>query len=643
MNVFSKSIVQDLLCFSLLCFSALQLSASNISDYREISGFEFNAAEEGVNIELKNSSGELIEFNGSGTFTYGKEEIDLYFKAGVALVEVNMPENLNLFTLHIKEKIVREIYHISDKDAYWRYKKIPLWYSILPPLLAIVLALIFKEVIISLFSAVWLGVYIVNGLDVAHIISSLLKVVDTYVITVLQDSGHLSIIIFSLLIGAMVALITKNGGMQGIVNKLTPFAKNSKMAQFITWLLGVLIFFDDYANTLVVGNTMRPLTDRFKISREKLAYIVDSTAAPIASVAFITTWIGAELGYIESALKIMKIDESPYSVFLNSLQYSYYPFLTLFFILLLIFMKKDFGPMKKAEENAANPDTAEYQIPEQIDEEMQPKENVRPHWYNAFFPVLMVVGGTIAGLIITGHDSEIWHSSAGFLSKLSTTVGNADSYQALVWASLLGLLTAMALSIGGKILNIPETADSIMIGFKSLLQPVVILVAAWSLAIITEELHTSTFLISITEGKVSILYFPLITFLLAAVTAFSTGSSWSTMAILYPIILPAAYALGVSEGLPTEDILPVIYHLTAAVIGGSVLGDHCSPISDTTILSSLASGCDHLSHVKTQLPYALTVGFVCLVCGGLFFALGLPWWLGYPVGIVALYSVVRLA
>lgn len=633
----NKYLTLCLLLLSILL--TLDVSGSNsVTDFRFV-----NSPEGDIVIELIDDN-DASNLAGKGELKYGDQSIQMNFSNGKAVFEDEVPMGLKLFELEYDSNTYRSMYHISDKGDHLRFKKIPLWYSIIPPLLAIGLALLLQEVIISLFMAVWMGIYIVNGMELSNIFTSLFKVADKYAIEVLQDSGHLSIIIFSLVIGAMVAIINKNGGMQGIVNVLTPLAKNSKMAQFITWLMGVLIFFDDYANTLVVGNTMRSLTDRFKISREKLAYIVDSTAAPVASIAFVTTWIGAELGYIESALVQMDIGESAYSIFLNSLKYAYYPIFTLVFILFIIFLDKDFGPMKKAEEASRDSHSdVKSSFRQKIDEDMLPKEGVRPLWYNAFFPVLVVVLSTMGALIYTGYDANVWVSDSSFLDKVSMTIGNADSYKALIWASLLGLLTAMVFSWGSRILSLQETAESIMAGFKSLLQPVVILVAAWSLAILTDELHTSTFLISVVEGKLSVAYLPFVTFILAAVTAFSTGSSWSTMAILYPIVLPTAHALGLSEGIELSEMMPVFYHLTAVVIGGSVLGDHCSPISDTTILSSLASGCDHLSHVRTQMPYAMLVGGVTILCGALFFAWGLPWWVGYPVGLSLLFGVVKTA
>ncbi|MEA3444555.1 MAG: Na+/H+ antiporter NhaC family protein, partial [Bacteroidota bacterium] len=235
---------------------------------------------------------------------------------------------------------------------------IPLWLSILPPLIAILIALTFREVFTALLIGILFGAaaifYYQGSSFFISIFQGMFAVVDTYILYALNNTAHLSIIIFSMLIGAMVNLISTNGGMQGVVRFLSKYAKTPRSGQFITWLLGIAIFFDDYANTLVVGNTMRPVCDRLKISREKLSYIVDSTAAPVAAIAFVTTWIGAEISYIEDGLRTIGLDESPYHVFINSLAYSFYPVLALLFIVLLIWQKRDFGPMYKAEVKARN-------------------------------------------------------------------------------------------------------------------------------------------------------------------------------------------------------------------------------------------------------------------------------------------------
>ena len=522
---------------------------------------------------------------------------------------------------------------------------IPLWLSIFPPLIAILVALILKEVFTALFMGIFVGtftIYFYHGVGFfAALYKGLLSLIDHYVINALNNTGHLSIIVFSMLIGGMVFVITRNGGMRGIVNFLSRYAKTRKSGQFVAWLLGVAIFFDDYANTLVVGNTMRPVTDRLKISREKLAYIVDSTAAPVASVALITTWIGAELSYIQDGIRMLNLDETPYIVFLHSLKYSFYPIFTLGFIIMLIYMGRDFGPMKTAEKRAALAlDTGVEK--EANDQDFQPKEGITPKAYNALIPVLVVVLGTIGGLIATGLEEVVWDHSLSFGFNLSLIIGHADSYRALLWSSLGGSITAILMSVGQGLLSLKESMDSLLNGLKVMLTAVIILTLAWSLAGITEDLQTAQFISgSLISLKVSPFLVPGLAFVLAAIVAFSTGSSWGTMAILYPLMLPASWMLSTSAGLAYDESLSLFHNVVSVILAGSVLGDHCSPISDTTIMSSLASQCNHIEHVRTQLPYALTVGFVSLVIGTISVAYGLPVILGFVLGFFVLFLIIR--
>ncbi len=538
---------------------------------------------------------------------------------------------------------------ISQQTQEKKYKAIPLWMSILPPLIAILIALIFKEVFSALFVGLFSGTLIIFGYQDISFFSAFFKAIfaisDTYIIQSLADTGHISIIVFSMLIGAMVNLITQNGGMQGVVNKLSRFANSSRSGQFVTWLLGVLIFFDDYANTLVVGNTMRPVTDKLKVSREKLAYIVDSTAAPVASIAMITTWIGIELSYIQSATVQINIDESPYSIFLNSLPTRFYPFFTLFFILMIVIMKKDFGPMYKAEQRAKSEEKYSKVNKHSNDEiesiEISPEIPTR--WYNAGIPVMVVIFGTFAGLIYTGWNENIWDdSSISFGTKLSHIIGASDSYLALLWSSISAVLVASALSIGQRILSLKKTVDALVKGFKTMLTAILILILAWALADITKDLHTADFISKILIAtEVPPEFLPTFTFILSALIAFSTGSSWGTMAILYPLILPASWALCHSAGMLDAESMNIFYITVSAILAGSVLGDHCSPISDTTILSSLASSCNHIEHVRTQLPYALTVGSVAIILGLLPAAYGISSWILIPLGFITLFLIVK--
>jgi len=528
--------------------------------------------------------------------------------------------------------------------------RIPEWLSILPPLIAIFMALLLKEVVFSLFGGIWIGSFILYGFKPLYFFRSLFDVIDTHIIRALSDTGHLSVVIFSLLIGGMVAIISRNGGMAGIVQRLSKYANSAQNAQLITWLMGIAIFFDDYANTLIVGNTMRPVTDRYRVSREKLAYLVDSTAAPVAAIAFVTTWIGAELGYIGTQASSLGIKESAYSIFFHSLQYAFYPVLTIVFIYLLIRMKRDFGGMYHAEMRSRKSgnlyETHHSQLGDApVDNSLNalnPMPGISFRWQNAFFPILTVILVTICGLAITGYDASVWHTDQGFFQKISETIGMADSYRALLWASLSGVIVAIILSASSHTLSFRNSIESMIDGFKTMMPAIIILVLAWSLASVTETLHTAEFLTSALSGSVHPLLLPLIIFLLAGIISFSTGSSWSTMAILYPIALPTTWVLSQQTGLSPDTSMHLLYNVTAVVLAGSVFGDHCSPISDTTVMSSLASSCNHIDHVSTQLPYAISVGIISMLVGTLFVYVGLPWYLNYIVAFGMLYLLIRI-
>jgi len=531
---------------------------------------------------------------------------------------------------------------INELTASKDVRPIPLWMSILPPLLAIAMALVFREVISALFVGLFTGTFIIWFFrDVGLLktfFNGLLMIIDTYIPEAILDRGHVSIIIFSMLIGAMVNLITRNGGMKGVVNILSRFASTPRSGQLATWLLGIAIFFDDYANTLVVGNTMQPVTDRLKTSREKLAYIVDSTAAPIAAIAFVTTWIGAQLSYISDGIRTLSLSESPYQVFIYSLQYAFYPFLTIAFVGMLIYKQRDFGPMLKAEIRARKQESGSF-ITNRVEKDI----NRKPRWFNAAIPVIVVVAGTISGLIITGVENVNWDASFGFSRNLSNIMGQADTYRALLWASLAGTITATILTLSQRLLSLKDSIESLIEGFKTMLTAIVILVMAWSIALITQHLHTADFISHILLNlQVSPQMIPAITFLFAAGVAFSTGSSWGTMAILYPLILPASWIICQANQMEYAESLAIFHNVVSCVLAGSVLGDHVSPISDTTILSSLASSCNHIEHVRTQMPYALVVGVAAILIGTIPAAYGVPVYINYLVALLALLGVIRL-
>ncbi len=512
------------------------------------------------------------------------------------------------------------------------------WISVVPPLLAIGLALLTRQVIPALFAGVWMGAWAVNGLDLAGFWQGLFDAPQVYVVKALADADHQSIILFSMMIGGMVGIISRNGGMHGVVERIASWANSAKRASIATAGMGLAVFFDDYANTLVVGNTMRPVTDKVRISREKLAYLVDSTAAPVATIAIITTWVGTQVGLIGEGLTQVGSEVDAYAIFLQSIAYSFYPLLALFFVFVVALTGKDFGTMWTAENRARTTGQTETVGTDDDDDILDPAEQPvegKPHRaINAVIPVLTLITTVVVGLYVTGKDES--HTS------IQQIIGNADSYKALIWASLLAVLVAAGLSLVQRILTLKQVVNAWFRGARSMLVAMIILVLAWSLAGTTAELGTANYLVDLLGDSLNPGMVPALVFVLAAVTAFSTGTSWGTMGILMPLVIPLVWGVLGANGVdPLAS--PVLYGAVSSVLAGAVWGDHCSPISDTTILSSMASGCDHIEHVRTQLPYALVVGGVAILGGVLPAGFGVPWWLCLSLSAAFLYLVMRVA
>ena len=515
------------------------------------------------------------------------------------------------------------------------------WISVAPPLLAIFLALVLRQVIPALFAGVWLGAWAINGFTLAGLWAGLLDSFQRYVLHSLADSDRAAVILFSLMIGGTVGIISRNGGMQGIVEHIVRWADNARHACLATATMGVAVFFDDYANTLVVGNTMRPVADSMRVSRAKLAYIVDSTAAPVTCIALVTTWIGYEVGLIgEAVANIADLDQPAYLLFLNTIPYSFYPLLAILFVFMVAATGRDFGPMLDSERRArrhgidegANGDSSLAADCEPID----PAEGKPHRAINALLPIAVLVCGVVGGLYVTGRDN--FGAEAATLHDI---IGAADSYKALMWGSLLGMVTAVALTLVQRILTLEQTVDAWYRGLRSMIYAMIILTLAWSLGNITDQLQTADFLVSILGDTLPPEWLPFLVFVIAAFTAFATGSSWGSMGILVPLVIPLTWAVMQLNGITAAEHMHILYSSIASVLAGSVWGDHCSPISDTTILSSMASGCDHIEHVRTQLPYALIVGVAALFACTLPVAYGLPWWAGLPAAGILLYFILR--
>jgi Na+/H+ antiporter NhaC len=472
------------------------------------------------------------------------------------------------------------------------------------------------------------------------------------VIGALADTDHMSILVFSLMLGGMVGVVSRSGGTVGLVETLARRARTSRDGQLTTWILGIAIFFDDYANTLVVGNAMRPVTDRLRVSREKLAYIVDSTAAPVAAIALITTWIGAEVSYIAGALDDIGSDLDAYVVFLQSIPYNFYPILALVFGFSIAFTRRDFGPMLRAERRALSGQVMREGAQPLSDFDSASLRAVegRPHrWFNAVVPVLTVIIVTMiaqwstgrAALTASGDPQGVAGWTDLGLRGFGNVFSAGNSYHALLWASFSGCVVALGLAILQRILTLAEGLDAWTQGVKSMMFAMVILALAWSIASVCDDLSSAAFVAEFLSGTIDARLFPALVFVMSALIAFATGTSWGTMGLLIPLALPAAFRLAQETGLDASTAHGVFLGATAAVLSGAIFGDHCSPISDTTVLSSMSSGCDHVDHVRTQLPYALCVGTVAIVLGYLPEAVGLsPWW-SLALGAIALILIVR--
>jgi len=523
----------------------------------------------------------------------------------------------------------------SVSDTLTQYS----WVSVLPPLVAIGLALVLRQVIVALLVGVWLGATLLHS---GNAVLGLMRTLDTYLIGALAHTDHAAILLFSLTLGGMVAIISRSGGTSGLVSGLVRRARTPRSAQILTWLAGLVVFFDDYANALLVGHAMRPLCDRLRISREKLSYIVDSTSAPVASFAIISTWIGFEIGLIGDSYHSVSIDVNPYWVFIQTIPYRFYAVLALILVVLVAWLSRDIGSMWKAEVRARK--TGELLRANAVPlsgldriESADAREVSGPAYY-AWVPVAVVILLTLFGLYFDGR-ARVGESPAA----LHEIIGRANSFHVLMWAAFGGAVTAGLLPLLGGRMKVRGVLDAFVAGVQSMNIAAIILLLAWALGQLCQDMHTAETVIGWARPILSPHLLPAVVFVIAALTSFATGSSWGTMAILFPIAVPAAQSMApgtVVDGL----FVPNVIHIATigAVLTGSIFGDHCSPISDTTILSSMASGSDHVDHVKTQIPYAMAAALIALFAGYLPSGWGISPWICLTVGTGILLGWLRI-
>ena len=527
--------------------------------------------------------------------------------------------------------------------------------TLLPPLVAIVLAFITRNVIFSLFMGIFTGTFMVNisGENIFYAFFGAFVDMSSKMVGSLADSWNAGIVLQVLTIGGMIAVITKMGGPRAIAQKLAQRAKTPATAQIYTWIMGFFIFFDDYANSLIIGPIMRPVTDKLKISREKLAFIIDSTAAPIAGLALISTWVGYELSLIKDAyVAIGQPDVNAFAIFVETLPYRFYNILMLAFVFFSAYTLREFGPMHTAAVRAyetghvSNPKTTSS-VMNQENSFMLPKEDREYSIYNAIIPILVLIVVSIVGFYINGKASlegdvlKAVEANPFSFNSIRDCFGAADASIVIFEAALLSSLVAIGMGLQQKIFDLHEAIETWVFGVKALVITAVILILAWSLSAIMKELGTATYLVTILSDSTPQFILPTVIFILGSIISFSTGTSYGTMGILMPLTIPLANAVGIHTGLEGNELSTYTILNVGAVLTGAIFGDHCSPISDTTILSSMASSCNHMDHVSTQLYYALFVGVVAILFGFLPAAFGVPVYILLPLGLLVVYLVIR--
>ena len=480
------------------------------------------------------------------------------------------------------------------------------FWALVPAIVAIGLALITKEVYSSLFVGILMGALLYSGfqfeLTITHIFSD-------GIIGVLSDSYNVGILVFLVILGAMVSLMNKAGGSAAFGQFAASKIKNRVGAQLATILLGVLIFIDDYFNCLTVGSVMRPVTDKFKVSRSKLAYLIDATAAPICIIAPISSWAAAVTGFVEG--------EDGFSIFIRAIPYNFYAILTIVMMVGMVLMKTEFGKMKEHERNAARKGDLFTTPGRPYENTKEEKVNAKGGVVDLLIPIAALIVCCVIGMIYTGGFFE----GAGFVEAFS----NSDASLGLTLGSFFGLVITVILYQIRRVLSFKECMDCIPEGFRAMVPAILILTFAWTLKAMTDSLGADVYVAGLVESSAGAFmnFLPAIIFVVGCFLAFATGTSWGTFGILIPIVVAVF-----QNGDPQMMIMSI-----SACMAGAVCGDHCSPISDTTIMASAGAQCEHVNHVTTQLPYAVVaavVSFITYIVAGFVKSA----WIALPVGIV---------
>ena len=516
--------------------------------------------------------------------------------------------------------------------------------SLLPPILAVVLAFLLHDIVVSLAAGLFSGAVLLARIGGGGVGAAFEHSCEGILNTV-TNRENAAVILLCLVIGGMVEVIRASGGFEALARSLTKKIDTPKKANLIAEALGVLVFFDDYANALIVGPVLKPVTDKLRISREKLAYLVDSTAAPVTGIAVVSSWVAVEVSVINDGLAEAGVALSGYSVFLQSIPYCFYCIFCLVFIFQSSVMGREFGPMLRAERLARRgiDMTPGYVADEGND--VAPATD--KHWQRivtTILPILILCVTAFVSFYTTGRVAAIEEglisADAAFsLETVALTFGSADTIYLVMKAAVLGSLSAIFLGSIFGLFSVTDAVQAWLKGASTLLITAVILVLAWTMADIVERLGAVYFVVELISANIAWWLIPALIFLVCCVISFAAGS-YGCMFIAMPMAIPIGIAVMGNVSVPNER--GFLLACVAAVLSGGIFGDHCSPVTDCTILSSLSSGCNNMEHVRTQMPYAITVAVVSVVCGLLPVALGFPVWLSLLLGCAVMTAILLL-
>ena len=570
----------------------------------------------------------------------------------ICQTEIKMPKKVLIFFVIILTTVI--IGYVSEAASGWVGTDTPEKigralgiYSVLPAVVTIVFSFLLKDVVVSLAFGLLSGVCLLTATAAATpsaiIVSSAGKFVDV-LIDVLSDTENVSVLLLCAVIGGMIEVIRSTGGFQVLAEVLTKRVNTSRKANIVGEGLGIIVFFDDYANALIVGPIMKPITDRLKISREKLAFLVDSTSAPVTGIAVISSWVGVEVSVIDQSLQGTAVKESAYSLFLKSIPFCFYCIFCLLFIFIGSMMKREYGPMLKAEIRARKGRTFKQS------EEVNKEENVSEEYsvgrgkrlFIAISTILLFVVASIQSFYSTGLSNAIQNGVLSgrerfSLYKISIAFGQADTIRLVLYASIISSVYAITLTGIFRLAPIRESVKRWIQGVSDMSLTLVVLTLAWSIAAVIGKLGTAFFITDMVSQNVPWYLIPGIIFIASCFISFAAGS-YGCMFMVMPIAVPlACKIMEMGENLPAAFLQICI----ASVISGGIFGDHCSPITDCTILSSMGSGCSNIDHVETQLPYALTIALVSVLIGTFPAGLGMPPIVSFLIALLVFVLVYK--